>query len=132
MGINMVFTKKSTLWYDLRFRKQAISGTLMADVHVPADSRWFDGHFPGNPVLPGIAQLSMVAEMLGRTVDRSLAVRSISRVRFKQPIVPDDHLVVQATAHAENPGTYAFRITKHDRLVCNGTLTVATAGEQQE
>jgi 3-hydroxymyristoyl/3-hydroxydecanoyl-(acyl carrier protein) dehydratase len=118
------------MWYDLSVRKRPDAEALAADVHVPADSRWFDGHFPGHPVLPGVAQLSMVFELIARAFDEALMVREVSRVRFKQMIEPGDHLAVFAASKPERPGEYAFRITRNDHLVCSGSMTVAAADEQ--
>ena len=107
-----------------------IAEALAADVHVPADSRWFDGHFPGHPVLPGVAQLSMVFELIAGAFNEAVMVREVSRVRFKQMIEPGDHLAVFAASKPEQPGGYAFRITRNDHLVCSGSMTVAAADEQ--
>lgn len=126
----MGFTTKRPMWYDLSVRKRPDAEGLAADVHVPAGSRWFDGHFPGNPVLPGVAQLSMVFELIARAFDETVIVRAVSRVRFKQMIVPGDHLAVFAAPKPEQPGGYAFRITRNDNLVCSGSMTVAAANEQ--
>lgn len=120
----MGFTKKSTMWYDLTVRQANDTAQCYAEVDVPADSDWFDGHFPGNPVLPGIAQLGMVFELIASTCAGSLRVREVSRVRFKQIIVPGDRLIVTAAPKAAKEGVYTFRITKNDDLVCSGNMTV--------
>jgi len=91
---------------------------------VPADASWFDGHFPGWPVLPGIAQLGMVYELVRHALDGSVRVVEVSRVRFKQRIAPDDRLTVVAESRTGG-GRYAFRISRGDEVVCTGTMTVA-------
>ena len=96
-----------------------------AEVHVPAEASWFDGHFPGLPVLPGIAQLGMVFELVRHALDGPVRVTEVSRVRFKQMIVPDDRLTVMAEPLPGGSGRYGFRITRHDEVVCTGTMTVA-------
>ena len=37
---------------------------ITASACVPADSVWYAGHFPGNPILPGIAILALVEEAI--------------------------------------------------------------------
>lgn len=91
---------------------------------MPADASWFDGHFPGWPVLPGIAQLGMVYELVRHALDGPVQVVEVSRVRFKQRIAPDDRLTVVAELRSDS-GRYAFRITRGDEVVCTGTMTVA-------
>lgn len=125
----MGFTTKRTMWYDLSVREGPDAEGLYADVYVPADSRWFDGHFPDRPVLPGVAQLSMVFELVAKTFSHALRVRAVSRVRFKQMILPEDRLIVVAVPKPEQQGVYAFRIIKNDILACSGSMTVAATSE---
>jgi 3-hydroxymyristoyl/3-hydroxydecanoyl-(acyl carrier protein) dehydratase len=39
---------------------------VILDVHVPADLRYLDGHFPGQPIVPGVAQLLLVERAIRR------------------------------------------------------------------
>lgn len=71
------------------------SGTARFAVQVPADLLYLQGHFPGYPLLPGIAQL--LAIVLDRThfVWPALGQPSrVLRLKFKQPIFPGDELEV--------------------------------------
>lgn len=115
------------MWYDLAIRKTDDGDALTADVHIPPGSRWFDGHFPGAPVLPGIAQLGMVFDLIRHSFAEPVRVAEVSRVRFKQIVGPDDRLVVTAEPRPVLPGSYVFRITKGNELVCSGTMVVAPA-----
>ena len=87
-----------------------------------ADSPWYDGHFPGDPVLPGIGQLAMVAELIRRVTGRELAVCGLSRVKFRKRILPGEGLDIVAVAgKAEN--SYSFRITTgEEQLVSSGIM----------
>lgn len=52
----------------------------------PADSAFLDGHFPGNPIVPGAVILGYLAARLA-AVD--LAVARVSRIKFVRPLRPD-------------------------------------------
>ena len=112
------------MWYDLTVRHPIDAAKLSAEVYVPADSTWFNGHFPGNPVLPGIAQLGMVFDLIGHGFSGAVRVREVSRVRFKQMILPGDRITVTAEPKAGKAGLYTFRIAKGDELVCSGNMAV--------
>jgi len=65
-------------------------------VRIPVDLLAFQGHFPGDPVLPGIAQL------LNLALDRTHALwpelgqpRRVTRLKFRQKIGPGDLLEVR-------------------------------------
>lgn len=117
------------MWYLLHTVKTADDGALQAEVGVPADSAWFTGHFPGHPVLPGIAQLGMVLDLIRSTMDHPVRVVEVSRVRFKQMILPGDQLRVAVEARPPRTGSYGFRITRQGDVVCSGTMKIATTGQ---
>ncbi len=116
-------------WHTLTNITRSESGEIRADVHVPPDSVWFRGHFPQEPVLPGIAQLAMVVEALDRIQGPPLKVASVSRIRFKQRVGPDERLRVFASARENKPGAFSFRIMAADELVCSGIITVENRNE---
>ena len=113
------------MWYAIDIRKQSQLGEFSADILIPADSDWFDGHFPGNPVLPGIAQLGMVFEVLGRMIEGDVQVMQVQRVRFRQMILPGDRVVVGVQPKPDKNGLHAFRILKDGEVICTGGMAVA-------
>ena len=52
----------------------------------PADSAFLDGHFPGNPIVPGAVILGYLATQLA-VVD--LAIAKVSRMKFTRLLRPD-------------------------------------------
>lgn len=68
-----------------------------AQVHVPGDCPFFQGHFPGEPILPGVAQVVLVTWVLGRVVGRPLRIQSVHRVKFTSPVRPGMDLVLRLT-----------------------------------
>ena len=115
------------MWYTPENYKQSESGEITVDVRVPADSFWFSGHFPGEPILPGVAQLGMVFDAIQKFETRKLKVLSISRVRFKQMVRPKDQLKVVVSPHKERPGSYLFRLALEKELTCSGIMAVEVA-----
>ena len=108
----------------IRSREQGEDGSLSAEVRVPKGAAWFDGHFPGFPVLPGIAQLAMVYEIVRQSLHCQVQVVEMNNIRFKQMIAPDDCLMVKAELRPGG-GRYAFRITRADEVICMGSMTFA-------
>jgi 3-hydroxyacyl-[acyl-carrier-protein] dehydratase len=111
------------MWYEVEETGQSDPRVLSVGVRVPADSPWFSGHFPGEPILPGIAQLGMVFDAIARAGDRKPTIKSISRVRFKRAIRPDDHLKIIAAPRGDEVESYNFRIMHEEEVVCSGAMT---------
>ena len=64
----------------------AIDHRFSLDGGFPADSPFLDGHFPGNPIVPGAVILGYLAARLA-TVD--LAIAKVARMKFTRPLRPD-------------------------------------------
>jgi len=111
-------------WYSLKNVRQSDSNEISADIQVLPDSPWFCGHFPGEPILPGIAQLGIVFDAIKQSCNQNLKVSSINRVRFKQIIRPNDRLRIIATPLIGETGSYSFRIMVEHEMVCSGVMTV--------
>ncbi len=60
--------------------------------HVPADFSWFEGHFPGEPILPGIAQLWLAIRNGRALTGHAGQPTAIQQLKFKVPIRPDQIL----------------------------------------
>jgi 3-hydroxymyristoyl/3-hydroxydecanoyl-(acyl carrier protein) dehydratase len=112
------------MWYVLRDLKRSASNELCADIQISPDSPWFSGHFPGDPILPGIAQLGMVFDAINQSSNQHMKITSVSRVRFKQIIRPNDQLRIIATPQEDHEESYVFRIMVKEELACSGVMTV--------
>ncbi len=67
--------------------------------NVTANEQFFQGHFPGKPIMPGVllleamAQVGGVAMLYGEEFAGKLAVfAGIDRVKFRRPVVPGDQV----------------------------------------
>ena len=98
------------MWYILKGMNRSEENEISADIHVPPDSPWFDGHFPGEPVLPGVAQIGMVFDAISKARNRDLRISGVRRVRFKRMIRPGDQLKIIAAPLNQEIGAYSFRI----------------------
>lgn len=113
------------MWYVLKEIDLSKENEISTDIHVSSDSPWFDGHFPGEPILPGVAQIGMVFDAIRKAQNRDLIISGVRRVRFKRMIRPDDRLKIIATPLNKEMDAYSFRILIQDEAVCSGLMTVA-------
>jgi 3-hydroxymyristoyl/3-hydroxydecanoyl-(acyl carrier protein) dehydratase len=113
------------MWYTLRNLSVHSDRTITAEAQVPADCVWFDGHFPKKPILPGVAQLTLVADILHRALGTPVVVEQVSRVRFKQMIQPDEVIAISLSPTNSDAAAYGFRLANSAELICSGTLKMA-------
>ena len=60
------------------------------------------GHFPGNPIIPGAVLLSETVRLIEADLGRSLAPYRIRRAKFPHPARPGDELLIAFTDSARN------------------------------
>jgi 3-hydroxymyristoyl/3-hydroxydecanoyl-(acyl carrier protein) dehydratase len=98
---------------------------------VRKDSPWFCGHFPGDPILPGIAQIELVLTLLENHFRRPVRLRRLGRVKFKKIVRPGETLDIQAGA-GNKENVYCFRIVSAGEEVCAGMITLAPPATTSE
>jgi UDP-3-O-[3-hydroxymyristoyl] N-acetylglucosamine deacetylase/3-hydroxyacyl-[acyl-carrier-protein] dehydratase len=76
---------------------------LVAIKNVTFNEPYFNGHFPGNPVMPGVLQLEAMAQAVGvltvrwnNWVPRPAFFMSADKVKFRKPVRPGDQLRIHA------------------------------------
>ncbi len=104
-----------------------LSGTadrLTASASVPADSIWYAGHFPGTPLLPGVAILALVEEAINEAElreGREVVITGVGRVRFRLPVRPDEGMLMEISREKKNGGfAYGFSVFLSGELACTG------------
>lgn len=94
---------------------------LSASVTIDKDDPWFSGHFPENPILPGIAQLKLVVDLISRCAESKLQVTGLSRIKFRKIITPGELLDIRVNCVKTNE-QYSFQITSGSDDVCSGKV----------
>lgn len=59
---------------------------------LPEGSDYFDGHFPGLPILPAVAQLDIAAHFSARFFGVKKSFASFRRVKFSEKIPPNSKI----------------------------------------
>lgn len=70
---------------------------LSASLSVPSDYPSFSGHFPGNPILPGVSMISICKYIFGHVTGKKLFLKNIKRTKFTAPVYPGDVLDISAS-----------------------------------
>jgi 3-hydroxymyristoyl/3-hydroxydecanoyl-(acyl carrier protein) dehydratase len=112
-------------WHRLTKVKRPTANAITAKAELPVDSPWFSGHFPGEPILPGVAQIALVVETIRRGIGREVSLTGVKRTRFKQIITPGDRLEIEVDVKDDAATSAAFRILLRGEVACTGLITTA-------
>jgi len=110
--------------YEIREISMPYDSVVTARIIVGPDSLWFDGHFPGNPIVPGIAQMSMIFDLMQRTMGPGLKLDGFKRVRFKRLIRPDTPISVLIKPAGKTPKRFEYKLTADQEIVCTGFIDI--------
>jgi len=103
--------------------------------NVTINEEFFQGHFPGAPVMPGVLIIESMAQVAGILVFRHLPDKEkkliyftgIENAKFRRPVVPGDQLHVEMLLlnRRNNFGKMQGRATVDDKLVAEATVLFA-------
>lgn len=89
-------------------------------VYVHPGIRWFGGHFPGRPILPGVAQIDWAARRGGDLGFAGQTFTGLSGIKFAAPVAPG--AVLALTLTSPRPGRLAFVLESAEGVHSRGTL----------
>jgi 3-hydroxyacyl-[acyl-carrier-protein] dehydratase len=106
---------------------------LVAIKNVTINEPFFQGHFPGYPIMPGVLVVEAMAQAGGMIMmaelpdrDRKLVVfTGIERAKFRRPVTPGDQLriEVEVLSMRTRAGRIQGRAMVDGKLACEATLT---------
>lgn len=90
-------------------------------LQVAADHPAYAGHFPGHPLLPGVALLSEVMHAVAQATGRGPERWTVTSAKFLRPVVPGMALTLLQSATKE--GGIRFEVRADGGIVASGTLS---------
>ena len=98
------------------------AGESVGKYTVRGDEFFLQGHFPGNPIVPGVIQCEMIAQtavaLIPDVHDSLPMYTGLNNVKFKNPLLPGDTAVMTVSLTARR-GIFCFAKGK---LEANGKL----------
>ena len=95
--------------------------SIVAYKNLSINEAFFEGHFPGKPIFPGVLLLEAMAQTAGilgfKTKNKTPADGSIyyfaaaDELRFRRPCVPGDRVTLRATLLSERRGIARFAVS---------------------
>lgn len=108
--------------------------------NVTANEQFFQGHFPGQPIMPGVLLLEVMAQT-GGVLARKTAegkgrptvfLTGIEKAKFRRPVVPGDQLRVEVEVLRRKGPFWKMsgRIVVAESLVCEAEMTAMVTDEE--
>ncbi|RQO31606.1 3-hydroxyacyl-ACP dehydratase [Taibaiella sp. KBW10] len=69
---------------------------IVASCTIDPEHAIFEGHFPKQPVVPGVCMVQMIKEILEQGIGKKLFLRAASQLKFLQLLVPQKGAIITA------------------------------------
>jgi 3-hydroxyacyl-[acyl-carrier-protein] dehydratase len=80
------------------------------------------GHFPGNPVVPGVVVLDQVLDAVEAWLGQLPDELKLPQVKFLQPLLPGEPAAIELVRDGQR---LKFRVLRGDQLIASGELEPA-------
>ena len=121
-------------WYSISYKEEPSGSAILAEARAETGSPWYSGHFPNDPILPGIAILSMVTDAIRHHESekgKKIRIIGIKRVRFKLPVRPDELLNISMSSFYQDGGlSYQFDVNLRGKTACTGIIMAELLPEE--
>jgi 3-hydroxyacyl-[acyl-carrier-protein] dehydratase len=107
--------------------------------NVTCNEEFFQGHFPGNPIMPGVLMIEAMAQVAGllafrsgATVGKSVYFMSIEKAKFRKPVVPGDQLRIEVTILQQRGNVWKFsgNASVEDKVAAEAEFTAMVTDKE--
>ena len=103
----------------------------IAEMSCPADAFYFQGHFPGKPLMPGVIMIEACAQTAAFAMPNAspgdvVFLTSVEKAKFYRPVVPGDVLTLEAnwTRMRRDFHCFTVRALVGDQICMKGELSL--------
>jgi 3-hydroxyacyl-[acyl-carrier-protein] dehydratase len=83
---------------------------IWAELFINADHQIFEGHFPNQPVVPGVCMMQMIKEIVEHIIGKHTNLVEAADMKFLAVIDPGKNNLVQATIKYTTVGNGSLNI----------------------
>lgn len=115
------------------------ANTIVGQKNLTYNEQFFQGHFPGAPIMPGVLILEALAQTGGILIHRKghtqkiAVLLNVNQAKFRRPVVPGDvlHLHVQGVHFSSMGGKIQGRAFVGEQLAAEAEIGFALVNKEQ-
>ncbi len=107
--------------------------------NVTINEEFFQGHFPGQPIMPGVLIIEAMAQVAGilayrsgGSVGKTVYFMSIEKAKFRKPVVPGDQLKLVVNILQQRGNVWKFSGTAYveDKVTAEAEFTAMVTDKE--
>lgn len=119
-----------------RVTETVVGDRIKGYKNISANEELFNGHFPGQPIFPGVLILEAMAQLSGVLAFETKGIRpadgtnylfgGVEKARFRRQVIPGDRLDLESTIVADRKIMMKFECVAYvdGAMACSAVLTV--------
>ena len=119
---------------------EVVDGKACGKKRIRPEEFFLQGHFPGNPIVPGVILCEILAQsacvLLGDSIQGPVrtVLTGLDGVRFKRPVQPGDLFTTECVIEKQKPPVYWAKGTGRvgDELCVSASFSFAVFPEQEQ
>jgi 3-hydroxyacyl-[acyl-carrier-protein] dehydratase len=125
-----------------RIHELELGRRIVGIKNVTINEPFFQGHFPGRPIMPGVLILEAMAQVGGVLAFKSVPTEGrpvvyltgVDKAKFRKPVVPGDQLRFEIEVLKKRPPFWKMQAKAYveSDLVCEAEMTAMVTEEQQK
>ena len=104
------------------------------EVLINKDHAVFEGHFPGNPVVPGVFLIQMVREVIEHWQQKKFKIEAADEIKFMNMVIPQQSslltLEIQKRVKSEKPFAYSIVVSHGSTVFIKMKLDLEIDGKE--
>jgi 3-hydroxyacyl-[acyl-carrier-protein] dehydratase len=92
-------------------------GIILSKIRINALHQIFEGHFPNNPITPGVVQIQIIKELLEKVHNKTYLLKEIGKCKFLAILNPNENPEINISI------TYDFMEDETIKLMAQGSST---------
>ncbi|WP_447980690.1 3-hydroxyacyl-ACP dehydratase FabZ [Candidatus Nitrospira bockiana] len=125
-----------------RIQELEVGRRIIGLKNVTINEPFFQGHFPGRPIMPGVLIIEAMAQVGGVLAFKSappkgnpvVYLTGVDKAKFRKPVVPGDQLRFEIEVLKQRPPFWKMQAKAYveDHLVCEAEMTAMVTEEDQQ
>jgi 3-hydroxyacyl-[acyl-carrier-protein] dehydratase len=121
---------QNKLYYLSFFEVSETGEKISAQIHLNREHPVFEGHFPGNPILPGVCTVQIILELLEKALVKELMLTRAGNIKYLGFISPETMTEVRFDLVLKKTGTNALSCSAS--VLAGGNVVCSFKGEYLE
>ena len=96
-------------FYNINLIETVESHSYVVKATLLPNHKIYEGHFPSQPVVPGVCTLTIIRECIGKILSREVSFKTIKECKYLSALIPENEVGI----------TISITLTDENKIIAN-------------